>query len=545
MEPFDSTESENSAARNRWVLLAIIGVAAGIFLAGIRKDLPYSHESDENLYVERAVRMAASGELNPRWFGNPGSTVLYPLIGLFHAWHAIEYGGSFLCADNNIISAFTSDQSQFYLLGRLLTVCYALLSVLMTYLVGRRLFGERVALVGAWFSILSPLVVYYAQVVRTDLAGSFFGMLSLWLMLRLYDQPSTQNQLLAGLSIGFSVATRYFLVTLVPILIAIDVLVVRQSRRNQDRPPASRRTIAVGLLAVLLGFAITTPFFVLDLSTALTDLTREARPRHFGADGLSPAGNLTWYVTKAIPASISLPLAILAAIGVLLVLLRRRPEQLLVLGFVVVFVLSTSLSRLHWNRWMIQIFPILCLLAAETICGASSRLSSLFRLGPTYQRVLLCLLIALTSVLPLHDLLLYEVSETATSTRILAREWIIKNLPPGTKVAYEPFSVPLSGTDLLVFGPRVLAARRSLLDYYRTGYRYLVVSSGVYDRFFAESKRYPREVAFYRTLFAEGHLVRELNPSLLRGGPTIRIYRLGGPLPTEQLNQQSDKEVQK
>jgi len=487
--------------------------------------------------VARAVQMAASGDLNPRWFGNPGSTVLYPLAVLFHTWHAIEYGGSFLSPDEDIASVFIADQSQFYLLGRLLTVCYALLSLLMTYLVGRRLFGERVALVGAWFSVLSPLVVYYAQVVRTDLAGSFFGMLSLWLMLRLYDQPSTKNQLLAGLSIGFSVGTRYFMVTLVPILIAVDVLIVRQSRRDLNRPPSSKRAIAVGLLAVLLGFVVCTPFFILDLPTALGSLVSEARPRHLGADGLSPTENLKWYLTDAIPAGISVPLAILAAIGAVLVLIRRRPDQLLVLSFVVVFVLSTSLSRLHWNRWMIQVFPILCLLAAKTLCGASSWLSRLFPLRPTYQHVPLCILIALASALPLHDLLLYEISQTATSTRILAREWIIKNLPPETKVAYEPFSVPLSGANLLVFGPRILAARRSLLDYYRTGYRYLVVSSGVYDRFFSESKRYPREVAFYKTLFAKGHLVKELEPSPLRGGPTIRIYRLGGPPPSELQKQ--------
>jgi len=545
MEPLNFMKNESSAARNLWVLVAIVSVAAGIFLAGIRKDLPYSHESDENIYVERAVFMAASGDLNPHWFGNPGSTVLYPLAALFHTWHAIEYGGAFLSADENIISVFMSDQSQFYLLGRLLTVCYALLSVLVTYLVGRRLFGERVALLGTWFSVLSPLLVYYAQVVRTDLAGSFFGMLSLWLMLRLYDEPSAKNQLLAGLSIGFSVGTRYFMITLVPILIAIDILIVRQSRSDLDRPSLSGRAITLGLLAVLLGFMVCTPFFVLDVPTALRSLVSEARPRHLGADGLSPAENLTWYLTNAIPASISLPVALLAAIGVLLVLIRRRAEQLLVLGFVVVFVLSTSLSRLHWNRWMIQIFPILCLLAAETLCGTSSWLSRLFRLGPKYQHVPLCVLIALVSVLPLHDLLLYEISQTATTTRILAREWIIKNLPPETKVAYEPFSVPLSGADMLVFGPKMLAARRSLLDYYRSGYRYLVVSSGIYDRFFAESKRYSREVAFYKTLFANGHLVRELNPSLIRGGPIIRIYKLEGPPFSEQGDPQSDEEPQK
>ena len=543
MESLNSTEHECAEARSKWILLAIMGVAAGVFLAGVRKDLPYSHEVDENIYVDNAVRMAASGDLNPRWFGNPGSTVIYPLVVLFHSWHAIEYGGNFLRPDKDVISAFTSDQSQFYLLGRLLTAFYALLAVLMTYCVGKRLFGERVGLLGAWFSILSPLVAYYAQVVRTDHAGSFFGMLSLWLILRLCDQPSAKNQLLTGLSIGCSVATRYFMVTLVPILIAADILIVRQRRRNPDGTSCSWRAIALGLAAAPLGFVVCTPFFVLNLPTVLRSITLEARPGHAGADGLSPAGNLAWYLTQAIPANISLPLAILAAIGALLVVIRRRPDQLLILGFLALFVLSTSLSCLHWNRWMIQILPILFLFAAQALSAAVSRLASLFRLQPKKQRLLLCLLIALASALPLHDLLLYEISDTATGTRILAREWIIRNLPPGTKVAFDASSVPLGGTDLLVFGPTLLPARGSLTEYYNAGYRYLAVSSTVYDRFFAEPGRYQKEVAFYKTLFEKGHLVKELEPSPLRGGPTIRIYRLGEPEPTEQQIQQNNKEV--
>lgn len=543
MESLNSTESKCAEATSKWILLAIIGVAAGVFLAGIRKDLPYSHEVDESIYVDRAIRIAASGDLNPHWFGNPGSTVFYPLAALFHAWHAIEYGNGPLGPEEDIVSAYRSDQSQFYLLGRLLTVCYALLATLMTYFVGRRLFGERVALLGAGLSILSPLVVYHAQVVRTDHAASFFGLLCLWLTLRLYDRPSAKNQLLTGLSIGCSVATRYFMVTLVPILIATDILIVHQRRRNPDRPSCSWRAMAIGLLAAPLGFLAWTPFFILDLPTAMKNIAVEARPVHVGADGLSPAGNLAWYLSEAIPSSISRPLAILAAVGALLVVFRHRPGQLLVLGFLAVFVLSTSLSYLHWRRWMIQILPILFLFAAHALFEAIPMLTSLLRLKPKMQTLLLCLLIALASALPLYDLLLYEVAETAIGTRVLAREWITRNLPPGTKVAFDAFSVPFGGTDLVVLGPTLLVTRGTLAEYYNAGYRYFVVSSSCYNMFLAEPRRYQKQAAFYMTLFERGHLVKELGPSRLRRGPIIRIYRLGEPEPTGQRIQQNHKEA--
>lgn len=56
------------------------------------------------------------------------------------------------------------------------------------------------------------------------------------------------------------------------------------------------------------------------------------------------------------------------------------------------------------------------------------------------------------------------------------------------------------------------------------GYDYVVVSSSIYDRFFAEAERYPKEVEFYQTLFAQGKLVEEIAPTYWMAGPTIRIY---------------------
>ena len=64
------------------------------------------------------------------------------------------------------------------------------------------------------------------------------------------------------------------------------------------------------------------------------------------------------------------------------------------------------------------------------------------------------------------------------------------------------------------------------LDWYRrSNYQYLVASSSMYGRFFAEPARYGPEVAFYQALFTE-ELLTEIVPTATRGGPVIRIYRL-------------------
>jgi hypothetical protein len=104
---------------------------------GIRRNLPYEPEADEDIFVERTVNMLASGNLNPGWFGNPGSTIFYPLAGIIHAWHVIANGATLFQADPDLAALFDRNIYPFYLLGRLLTVLYGVLSLPLVYLLGR------------------------------------------------------------------------------------------------------------------------------------------------------------------------------------------------------------------------------------------------------------------------------------------------------------------------------------------------------------------------------------------------------------------------
>jgi 4-amino-4-deoxy-L-arabinose transferase-like glycosyltransferase len=50
----------------------------------------------------------------------------------------------------------------------------------------------------------------HAQLVRTDAAGMFFGMLALWACVRLRDAPTARRHVATGVAIGLAVASRYF-----------------------------------------------------------------------------------------------------------------------------------------------------------------------------------------------------------------------------------------------------------------------------------------------------------------------------------------------
>jgi len=510
----------------RWMLIALVGLALILHLWGVRRTLPFAREVDEDIFVEAAVRIAASGNLNPGWFGNPGSTVIYPLAALYRIWYAIAHRGMFFHPDPYLQARFNSAFSEFYLLARFLTIGYAIMSILLVYLIGQRVWRAEVGLVGSWFAAICPIAVGHARLVRTDSPATFFGLLALWLCLRLYDQPTVRNQIWAGLAIGLGIATRYFMVVLVPALLVTDGLILWQRVRQRHRLANLWPGIVAGLVTIGIAFALSTPCFFLDLNTALLNLKAEARSTQLGADGLPPIGNFVWYLTDAIPYSFAWPRVAFAVVGIGLAIYRRRLSQILLAGFTLVFLMATSLHSLHWRRWVIEILPLLALFAADGLYSLTVRLSTQLRLKPSGGRGLVLGAIVLISAWPTYRLILLDIQHSTPNTGILAREWILQNLPTGSPIAEEWTTAPLMGTDFPVLNQYALAAGHTVEDYYRAGYRYIIINGAIYELYAAESDRYPSEMAFYETLFTKEELLQAFKPSATRGGPTIQIYRL-------------------
>lgn len=175
-------------------------VALLIHLWGLQKMLPILPDVDEGAFVNAALHIASSGDLNPGWYGTPGSTLIYPLAGLFRLWHALMQHGMLLRLDPNFTVYFTAHWWEAYYLGRLLVVAYSVATLPLIVHIGRRTANLAVGLAGAWLYLFCGPVIYYAKMVRSDAPATFFSMLALYLLLRLLDRPARRDLLLARLS---------------------------------------------------------------------------------------------------------------------------------------------------------------------------------------------------------------------------------------------------------------------------------------------------------------------------------------------------------
>ena len=507
-----TTGGPSSGPRTTAIHWAVVGITFLSFcmnLWGFRKNLPLFEEVDEkDNRVVPAVRMATQASLNPGWFGHPASTVIVPMAATYRILHG-----------RNAESVYEVNPAGFYLIGRFLSVAYATLCAPLIYLLGRRVFGVAVGLIGGWFYAFYLSAVYHAQVVRSDSAATCFGLLGLWLMLRLLDSSSLRRQVLAGSAAGLAIASRYFLVALVPVLLVVDALVLRRTATPRRRAliPA-----ALGLAAIAAAFAVSTPYLFLDWGNSIATVLPEARATHLGADGLSRPGHLWWYVSQALPLSLSWPQVIMALLGLVLVLLEGRVRQLLLVLYVAVFLAIISLPALHWERWLIPVLPIFAFFVAHGIVSLGRRLFASTQIQTGF--IVVCA-IALT-LLPASQSVPYTLREAKKSTRILAREWIVDNLPAESRIVEEGYAAYLGGTAFEFTEKYTLADYGAPEDYAQEGHDYLIASEGIYGRYYREPERYAAEIAFYEALLGCDCLVQEFPSSLTQGGPTIRIYSL-------------------
>src|SRR5262249_31911348 len=267
----------------------------------------------------------------------PGRTFLYRWAAGSRLWFAAVHGGPLRGENPDLQRRFLAAPGEYYLPARLLPVGYAVGAIVLVFVLGRMVFGGDIGLVAAIFALLCPLALDMARQVRSDSAATFFGLLWLILAFRVLERPTVARHLLAGAVAGLAIATRYIMAVLMPIFLAVDGLVVRRGGR--------RTGVVAGLLAVPAAFLVTTPYLVLDLPTARASFVQGAGWQlsgHLGADGLSALGNAWFYLSDALPSAATPVHALLAVVGLAVVLVRRETRSLLLVAYAALFLVAIS-----------------------------------------------------------------------------------------------------------------------------------------------------------------------------------------------------------
>ena len=131
-------------------------------------------------------------------------------------------------------------------LARRATLPFLALLVVLTWALGRRLFGEAAALAAAVAVSTAPAVLGHAGLATTDVAAASMFLLALLALLRWLEAPTRARAAALGLALGLAFVTKMSALTLLPAALAIAM----HRRRATGAPvPISRGALA-GQLAL-------------------------------------------------------------------------------------------------------------------------------------------------------------------------------------------------------------------------------------------------------------------------------------------------------
>ena len=531
--------------------------------------LPHGYHPDEGIIVHRAVRFHA-GDLDPRFFNWP-SLFMYLLSGL--------YGLVFGFGEAR--EAYIQDPVPFYLLGRMVTATFGTATIAVLYVLAAEAYGVATALLASLFLAVNLLHIRDSHYVTTDVPLTFLVTLALLFVLRYGRQGRGRDALGSGLFAGLAASMKY------PGGLALLPFFAAHLLRARPGPsPGWRRLVGRGpvlaLLAAAAGFVVGTPYAVLTPGAfwrGVMSEVREVGSVQFGNEGALPG--YLFHLVHSLPVAMGLPLLGLALGGLGLVLWRRAPGDLILLAFPLPYFLVIGSWSSRFERYALPLLPFLALWAALALVVLAGRLRGRWPapLGRWRPGLGLALAAGLLVAPELARITYFHVLLTRPDTRVLAGEWIERHIPPGSRIAMEPYSPAVRLDPAMVREARdrlgegaAASVLRGRFDRFlaraeaeaATGYRifrlndydldrlleqeveYVVLSGFVYQRYQQACDRFPAPCRFYGELERRATPLIAIEPGVggrvlwvgdiyspltrlferARPGPAIKIYRL-------------------
>ncbi len=407
----------------------ILLVAAILFGYGMTADLPYTRLGIEQLHIQLAVK-SGTGDLNPHFFIHP-PLLSYLLFGLYGATFLVGRVLGLIPSMAAFEQLYFTDPSLFYIIARVFILLAALGSVALFYGVARRLYGAPVALMATALMAVSPELVRWAHYAVPTVLMSCLFMAAFYFVTRMLYGGAWRDYLAAGLLTGLAIAARYDAALLVLPLVSAHALAPR--RPSPSGWWADRRLL-VALVCVGLGFLAGALYTVLDWRQFLKDWNFLYRTVAYG-ELTAPGSRITkpgwlYIVLDVLPFGWSLPLTLLGLAGVFHALWRRRREDLVLLSFIVVALVSMSRWTLINSRYFVQVVPFMLLLGVDWAVGLTARWRS-----ARWRNRIVAVGMAAFLLVPLAKSAAFDRKVAQLPLTHQVKAWIEATIPSGTAIA--------------------------------------------------------------------------------------------------------------
>ena len=231
---------------SHYVILVLILLVAAVFrFYGIAWDSGYLFHPDERkiILVADGLRLPSNpleffsteSPLNPKFFAY-GSFPIYLLKAL----------SAFAPATDFVVPWRDSSFVGMALLGRALSAFFDLGTIVLTFLLARRLYDARVGLIASACIAVTVLHIQLAHFYAVDTLLTFFVVATVYCAARFAETRARRDLVLMSLSFGFALATK---ITAVPLIVPIVAGVIASEAKQSPLPhfPLAKGRAGVGL----------------------------------------------------------------------------------------------------------------------------------------------------------------------------------------------------------------------------------------------------------------------------------------------------------
>jgi hypothetical protein len=508
------------------LLSAVLMCALGLRLYGIGWDSGYFLHPDEHTVVRiaRDIHLpdwplslsqlldAEQSPLNPHFFIY-GSFPLYLLKAV----------GSVLSNFNETLA-----DTDLRLVGRGLAAFFDTGTVLLIYLLGRRLYSHRTGILAAVLATFTVILIQHTHFSTVDSLLVFLVSLTVFFTARVLNRSpglSKWTAIAIGISLGLAIATKTSALILVAAILTVYTLRCFKSEgdsisRSDFQPSCIKSSIAgVAIVGVVtfITVAIAQPYIFIDWGTFTAD-TRFIRDTL-----MTRSTDMPWtrqfidtapYLYQIQHLSVwgmGLPLSIAAWSGLIFsigtAVLKRHKSDLMLLSWIIPFFIINGLSEVRFLRYFLPLVPFLCLFAARLFFELYDRLSGNRR---RLVVVLLVLVIICTVGYSFAHVRIYSRQHPA----VQVADWVYNNTDREATVAVEHWEFLLylvrqERIELPVFDDdtpeKIAGISRQLLD---ADYS-VILTNRQYGSISRLRERYPLTSRYYELLFS-GELGFEL-----------------------------------
>ena len=421
----------------------MIAVAGSVLrLLPIEYGLPFVYHPDETHLIfnfGKFLEGMARGS-----FSMDTSAFYYPLAVVYGAYFVFGWITGRFSSLGDFKEAFILDDPTLHLLGRGVAASFSVAALLLTYALGKRIYGRLAGVIASLLMAASLIDISSSHWVKLDSTVTFVMLLSVLAMLRIIGREGPRASWLAGLAVGVAMATRVDSFVLLPLLALAHVVQPEgESRRPRWGDLFNRELFASLGIAVATYLVVSfrlVEFVSRDLlGNAPIFRTREGAASIIefllvGDVFVSLWHNVWFYQSDALLGTCGIVLTGLVLLGVIRAMISRRPEELVILAFLALSLVPLLTFSVYGTHYILRLVPFLMILAAAAIVTISTWMNRKPAL------LWMAVLVVVAAAQPAYFSVTYvNYVLTNTDTRDRARAWIYQNIPFGERIAVQKY----------------------------------------------------------------------------------------------------------